>query len=108
MKKINNIAWLIFSAVMICYLIYLVGKRFLTDHISENNIRYTKAIIITQKNYDINNRVTSDYAYSYSFMINGKTYTGNSHDGTLRIGDSVEIEYDKDHPNLNKSLHPKQ
>jgi hypothetical protein len=108
MKRISNIGWLMFGAIMIGYLIYLIGKRFLTDHISENNIRYTKAVIINHKNYDINNRVTSDYSYSYSFTIEGSTYTGNSHDQSLRVGDTIEIEYDKSHPSLNKPLHPKE
>jgi FtsP/CotA-like multicopper oxidase with cupredoxin domain len=108
MKKIKDVAWLIFAVAMIGYFISLVAKRFLTDHIAEKNIRYTKAIIINHKNYDVNNRVTSDFSYSYSFTVDGKTYDGNSHDETLKIGDTVEIEYDKNHPSLNKPLHPKE
>lgn len=108
MKKINDVFWLIFGMVCIGYLIYLFGKRFLTDHISENNIRHAKAVIISHRNYDPNNRVTSKFTYSYSFIIDGKTYEGNSHDTAVRIGDTVEIEYDKNHPTLNKPLHPNE
>lgn len=108
MKRLNNVVWLTFGAIAICYLIFLIGKRFLTDHISQSNIRYAKAVIIDKKNYDINNRVTSDYSYSYSFTIGGSTYTGNSHDESLKVGDTIEVEYDRDHPDLNKPLHPKE
>jgi hypothetical protein len=106
MKKISNIFWLMIGIVSIGYLIYLCGKRFLTDHISENNIRHTKAVVISRKNYNPNNRAASEFTYSYSFTAYGKTYEGDSHDTAAKIGDTVEIEYDKKHPILNKPLHP--
>jgi FtsP/CotA-like multicopper oxidase with cupredoxin domain len=108
MKKIGNVFWLMFGIIMIGYFIYLVGKRFRTDHIPENNVTYAKAIIINNRNYNINHRATSEFTYSYSFIVNGTTYTGNSQDQTLKIGDTVEIEYNKNNPSLNKPLHPKE
>jgi hypothetical protein len=108
MKKISDIFWIVFVIAVTGNLIYLIGKRFLTDHIAGGNIRYAKAVIINIKNYDPNDRVNSDYHYSYSFVVDGKTYKGDSHDPTLKIGDTVEIEYDKNHPGLNKLLHPKE
>ena len=108
MTKIGNVFWLMFGVIMVGYFIYLVGKRFRTDHISETNITYTKAIIIDDRNYNINHRATSEFTYSYSFIVNGRTYTGNSQDQTLKIGDTVEIQYDKNNPILNKPLHPKE
>ncbi|HEY2581804.1 MAG TPA: DUF3592 domain-containing protein [Mucilaginibacter sp.] len=108
MKKIGDIFWLMIGMAGIGYLIYLCGKTFLTDHISENNIQYTKAVIIGHRNYNPNNRAASEFTYSYSFTADGKTYEGDSHDHTVRIGDTVEIEYDKNHPSLNKLLHPKE
>ncbi|MDP9081017.1 MAG: hypothetical protein M3O71_26670 [Bacteroidota bacterium] len=104
MKKINDVFWLTFGVVCIGYFVYLLGKRFFTDHISEKDIRYTKAVIINHKDYDINHRATSKYTYSYSFIIDGKTYEGDSHDTSVKVGDTVKIEYHKNHPFLNKPL----
>ena len=106
MIKFKNYLWVLFAVGMIIYFVFLVSKRFLTDNISKNNIQYTKAIIINERNYSGNSRVKFDYTYSYSFKINGKVYKGDSHDQTLKIGDTVEIEYDKENPTLNKPLHP--
>ncbi len=51
-----------------------------------------------------NSPVSHEYTYSYQFIVNGKAYTGNSHDSKLRIGDSVEIEYAKSAPSHNRTL----
>jgi hypothetical protein len=108
MKKISDIFWLAFAIVGIGYVVYLFGKRFFTDHIPESNIRYTKAVIINIKNYDPNDRVNTDYHYSYRFVVDGKTYEDDSHNPALKVGDTVEVVYDKNHPGLNKLAHPKE
>jgi len=38
---------------------------------------------------------------------NGKSYEGNAADRTLRIGDSVDVEYVKGFPSLNRAVHSK-
>ena len=91
---------------MICYFIFLVSKRFLTDNISKENIEYATAVIINEKNYNGNDRVKFTFTYSYLFYVHGKSFKGDSQNETLKIGDSIEIEYDKTNPNLNKPLHP--
>ncbi len=93
---------------MVGYFIYLVAKRFRTDHISENNIVYSRAVVTSEKNYEMNHRATSAFTYSYSFVIDGETYTGNSQDKTAKVGDTIDVEYDKSNPTLNKPLHPKE
>ena len=105
MKKLSDIFWIAFAIAATGWLIYSIRKRFLTDHISKNNMRYTKAVIINIKNWDPNDRVNSDYHYSYRFVVDGKTYEADSHDPALKVGDTVEIEYDKNHPDLNKLAH---
>lgn len=64
-----------------------------------------KAVIIEERNYMGNH--SSGFSYSYSFTVNSKTYTGHSHNPVLIIGDTIEIEYDKNNPVFNKPLHPK-
>jgi hypothetical protein len=108
MKKVQDYTLTAFALVMSGYFIYLVSKRFLTDHISQNNIQYTKAVIIDDRNYNGNSRVKFDFTYSYSFIMDGKKYKGDSHDQNVKIGDSIEVEYDKEHPSINKPLHPKE
>lgn len=55
-----------------------------------------------------NHPVDPQFSYSYQFEIDGEKYTGNSHDPTPMVGDTVEVEYNKDHPGINKPLHPKE
>ncbi|RZK70502.1 MAG: hypothetical protein EOO85_20975 [Pedobacter sp.] len=68
----------------------------------------TEAVIIDEKNFMVNQPVDPDFSYSYQFVVNGEKYTGNAHDISLKIGDTVEVEYNKDYPNINKPLHPKE
>jgi hypothetical protein len=108
MSKTKNYAWITFALIMVGYFIYQVSKRYRTDHISKSNIEHTKAVIISDKNYNGNSRVKLDYTYSYTFSVKGERYKGDSHDHTLKIGDTVEIQYDKGNPSLNKPAHPKE
>ena len=96
MKKLTYTAWIIFILTLFGYFIFRVAKRYNTDHITKSNLQYTKAVIIDSRIYN-----------GYSFTINGKSYTGNSHDQIFKVGDSTEIEYDKTNPELNRPLHPK-
>lgn len=107
MKRIQNTFWILLAVAGVGYFIYKVAMRALTDHFVDANPQHIKAVIIDEKNYIPNQPVKGEFSYSYLFKINGKEYTGNSHDTALRIGDTVEVEYYKEHPNLNKPLHPK-
>lgn len=108
MKKIKDIAWIVVGFAFICFFIYKVTIRVLTDHLLKNNAQITKAVIIDERNYNGNSRVKLDFSYSYQFESNGKTYTGNAHDPSLKIGDTIEIEYVKDFPSLTRPVHPKE
>ena len=108
MKKIQKLFWILVPFLLIGYLIYKIAVNSFTDHFLGSNPQHVKAIIINEKNYLPNQPVSANFSYSYQFDVNGKKYTGNSHDETLKIGDTVDIEYNKDHPNINKSLHPKE
>lgn len=108
MNKIKNIAWIVIGIVIISFFIYKVARRTVTDHVLENNAQHTKAVIIDDRNYMGNQPVKPNFSYSYQFVINGQKYTGNAHDTALRVGDTVEVEYNKDHPSINKPLNPKE
>jgi FtsP/CotA-like multicopper oxidase with cupredoxin domain len=107
MKKLQNLFWILLPFALVGYLIYKIAMNSFTDHFLGSNPQHIKAIIIDDKNFMPNQPVDPMFTYSYAFKISGKQYTGNSHDITLRIGDTVEVEYNKDHPNINKPLHPK-
>ncbi|WP_157580911.1 hypothetical protein [Segetibacter koreensis] len=80
----------------------------MTNSLLKENAGQTKAVIINERNYMGNQPVHPKFSYSYEFTISGKKYTGNSHDTTLTIGDTVEVEYDKDMPSINKPLHRRE
>lgn len=106
MQKIKGY---ITAAGLLClfgYLGYKVINRVNTNHLLETKAEHVKAVIINKKNYMGNSPVSHEYSYSYTFTVNGKNYEGNSHDSNLKIGDSVEVEFVKNSPDLNKPLHP--
>lgn len=105
MKKIQTLFWILLPIVLIGYMIYEIALNSFTDHFLGVAPQRTKAIIVNDKNYDGNHSTT--FSYSYEFEVNGKSYKGNAHDESLKIGDTVEIEYNRNHPGINKPLHPK-
>ena len=107
-NKIKNYFWIVFAISLFGYLISKIIRNSFTDSIIGNNPQTTKAIIINDKNYEPNSPVGAEFTYSYQFIVNGKSYEGNSHDQTLRIGDTVEVQFNKEYPNINKPLHPKE
>lgn len=108
MQKINNILWIIIPIVLVGFLIYKMAINSFTGHFLGNTPQYTKAVIINEKNFMGNQPVDPQFSYSYQFEVKGKKYTGNAHDKSLKIGDTIEVEYNKDHPGINKPLHPKE
>ena len=53
-----------------------------------------------------NQPVDPKSSYSYEFTIGGKKYTGNLHDTALVVGDSVEVQYNSNHPGINRPCNP--
>jgi regulator of extracellular matrix RemA (YlzA/DUF370 family) len=108
MKKIVNSFWVGVGIAIIAYVIYKIARNSFTDHLMGDTPRRTRAVIINDKNYMPNQPVKAEFTYSYRFVVKGEIYTGNSHDTTLRVGDTVEVQYNSDHPNINKPLNPKE
>lgn len=107
MKKLSNVFWLALGLGSVCWILYKIGKRAVTDNLLDKGSIHTKAVIISERNYMPNQPVRAGYSYSYLFKVDGVKYKGNSHDETLNIDDTVEIEYVAGHPDLNRPLHPK-
>ena len=80
----------------------------MTDFFVDDEAIHTKAVIINEENVYPNQRgINPKFSYSYQFEIAGTKYTGDSHDISLKVGDSIEVEYNKNLPFFNKSLHPR-
>jgi len=107
MKKIKSLVYTILAIVILGSFFNKIIYRLLLSYMLKNNPKIIKAVIINEKNYSPNSYVTFPYAYSYEFKINGNVYKNNSHNPELKIGDSVEIEYNKNWPRFNKALYPK-
>jgi hypothetical protein len=67
-----------------------------------------KAIIINEKNFYPNHPVTHEFAYSYQFTLNDKTYKASSLNSKLKIGDTIIVRYLKSDPSLNLPVDIKQ
>ncbi|AMR32542.1 hypothetical protein A0256_20820 [Mucilaginibacter sp. PAMC 26640] len=108
MDKIKNIFWIAIGVAIVGYFIYKVARNSFTDQFMGNAPQRTKAVIIDKKNFMGNQPVAPKFSYSYQFVVKGEKYTGNAHDTSLKVGDTVEVEYNKEHPNINKPLNPKE
>ncbi len=99
--------WIFFGIAIVLYCIASIIKNSFTRLLIGEGGEVTKVVIINEKNYMPNQSVKARFSYSYQFVVNGNRYTGNSHDTTLMIGDSVEIEYNKNFPSFNRPLNTK-
>ncbi|MES2426765.1 MAG: hypothetical protein V4560_07305 [Bacteroidota bacterium] len=106
MKKLQHYFWICLAISGVCFFMFKVGKRFLTDHLLENNSQHIKGVIISEKNFEGNQPVNPQFSYSYKFTVDGKEYIGNAHNRSVNVGDTVEVEYVKSWPGLNRPLHP--
>lgn len=86
------------------YIPYSLFMAYRRNNIPQDKIMHTKAVIIDEENYFPNDQVEFRYTYSYEFKVNGKTYKGDSNNMTVYIGDTIEIIYNKDNPNINRSV----
>ena len=107
MNKLKNIFWITVGIAIIGFFLFRVISNTYTDYTLDNNAVLTKAIIIDDKNYMGNQPVKPEFSYSYQFIINGKSYIGNAHDNSLLVGDTIEVQYDKNNPSMNRPLLPK-
>ena len=107
MNKIKNIFWIIVGVAFIGYFTYKVTKNSFTNQILGKNPQHIQAVIIDEKNFMGNQPVHPSFSYSYQFTVNGEKYTGNAHDTTLKLGDTVEVEYNREIPSINKPVNPK-
>ena len=108
MHKLKNIFWILLIIGLVGTFGYKIVKRSFTDHWLKTDAVLIKAVIIDERNYPPNQPIMPEWSYSYLFVANGKLYTNNAHDPALKVGDSVEIEYVKGHPELNRPLHPQE
>nr|WP_295869429.1 hypothetical protein [uncultured Chitinophaga sp.] len=104
MTKIKNIASVIIVIMLLGGIIYKIGKRHLTMYMLKRDAQYVRAVIIDEKNQTGNSPVSHDFTYSYLFYVEGKSYTGNSFDAKLQVGDSIDIAYVKTWPELNRPI----
>jgi hypothetical protein len=107
-NKIKDYTWIAIVFILFGYLFYKIAVNSFTDHFLGDDIRVIKAVIIDDKKYLPNQPVKSEFTYSYQFTVNGQRCTGNSHDTTLMVGDSIDVKFNKNHPSINKPSNRQQ
>lgn len=88
--------------IVILFLPSLYIYRSLKDYLIDKYKKETKAVIVDERNYLGNSPVSHEYSYSYSFDVEGNLYNGNPHNSSLKIGDSIKIEYCNLFPKFNR------
>lgn len=104
MKDLKALIVILFLIGLILYIPYDLFMAYRRNNIPQDKTVYTQAVIIDEKNYFPNDEVEFRYTFSYKFEVNGKTYKGDSNNMTIHIGDTIEIIYNKDNPNINRSV----
>ena len=100
--------WLLLFVVVILYVLYGFGRVTLNNILVDKNEPIITAVIINEENVYPNQRgIHPKFSYSYEFVVKNKKYKGDSHDPSLRIGDSVKVRYYKHCPYFNKPLYQK-
>jgi hypothetical protein len=95
------------SVLLLMSFFYGVFKGIIREYFLKSRPVFIKAVVIDKRNYNPNTTVSEGFSYSYRFFIDGKSYEGNAADRTLRVGDSVDVEYVRGVPSLNRAVHSK-
>lgn len=94
--------WFLFVA-FISYWAWIFISRGVKNHFLKSNSKTIKAVVINHRNYMGNSPVSHKFSYSYQFEVNGKSYTGDTHDSQLDIGDTILVRYASDYPIFNET-----
>lgn len=108
LTKLKGIWLLVLFGVSIVYFMFLAIKGEVKEYLINNNSNVVNAVIIDEKNFIGNNKVSNTFSYSYKFIVNRKVYKNNSQNENLRIGDSIRIEYYPNYPKFNRALKHKK
>ena len=107
LKKIKDLWVLILIGIIVIYSLFGIIKGQLIDYYLDNYSETINAIVINEKNYYVNNKVSNDFSYSYEFIFEEDKYKNDSQERNLTIGDSLVIEYYRNYPNFNRMLRQK-
>lgn len=94
------------AAIMISvsFPIYFLIQSALKDHFLTSNSQIVKAIVIDEKNFTGHSPVKQQFFLSYQFLIDGRTYKGNTNNSKFYVGDSVLVKYIKSDPSINEII----
>jgi hypothetical protein len=108
-KKKHNILkyiidrWILFLlGGFVMYFLVLIVLGTVKNHFLNKNSMTINAVVVDEKNYFGNSKVTHPFSYSYEFIIESKKYREDSKKEDLKIGDSVLVEYVDFFPNFSR------
>lgn len=107
-KKIKDRWTLILFGGIVFYFSFIILRGEVKKYFLKHNSIELKAVIVDEKNYWGNSPVSQTFSYSYEFIIEGKKYQEDSHDSSLRVGDSVLIRYVSFYPNFSEMIEVKK
>ncbi len=93
----------LFSVVLFClvfWFIYHTGKKSLENRKLANKGVICKGVVLSKKNVGSKGTIRIEY----KFEVNKKFYRGTISNENWVVGDSIEIIYLLDDPNINRSL----
>jgi hypothetical protein len=107
MKKksfIKTIAEAILPIFFIILFFYKSLFNTISNYLIDNYGSTIQGYITTEEYTFTNSRVVKRDSYSsgYEFIIDNKTYKGNSHQNKLSVGSPIEIEYYSEYPSINR------
>ena len=93
---------LILFALIIVYFSVLIIKGELKEYFLNNYSEIAKGVVINERNYFPNGKVSNSFSYSYKFSFNEYIYINDSQNKSLKIGDTVLIEFYPNYPTFSR------
>jgi hypothetical protein len=100
-KKIKRI----FSFLILLACFYpFVKEWYRREQLNTDKKNVVTAIVTAEKYILPNHKVSFPFTFGYKFQVDGKVYSGNTHDEKYVTGDSILIEYVVGKPEYNSPL----
>ena len=92
----------LFAGIAIYFFVGILIRGIVKSYLLDKNPTIIKAVIVNEENYWGNSPVSKTFSYSYEFIVDGKAYREDSRNTSLKIGDSVIVEYVESFPNFSR------
>ncbi|HEX8660054.1 MAG TPA: hypothetical protein VF690_21095 [Hymenobacter sp.] len=101
----SNCVGLFFLLAAPAYFVYVLSSGYYEQQKLENSATTIVAARVTsERHYFGNSPVTQQFSYGYEFSVQSKLYSGDTRDPALRPGNSIQVKYVTNNPDINSPV----